>query len=41
MLPFQGANGGWHQLPNALHWAEIYMAFSQKNSGKIFFITVL
>ncbi|MDR0829195.1 MAG: hypothetical protein LBN95_03675 [Prevotellaceae bacterium] len=30
MLPFQGANGGWYQLPNALHWAEIYLAFSQK-----------
>ncbi|MDR0830980.1 MAG: hypothetical protein LBN95_12865 [Prevotellaceae bacterium] len=24
MLPFQGANGGWNLLPNALHWALNY-----------------
>jgi hypothetical protein len=30
MLPFQGANGGCYHLPNAMRWAKICLAFSQK-----------
>jgi hypothetical protein len=29
-VALSGRKWGRHQLPNALHWAEIYLAFSQK-----------